>query len=102
MAGLENTALADITSLLGAELSSSAVSEHSAAYRHKVARSNSNPEITEKTLGRSSKESPNRLAVCRLEGHTHPPFPLSCTVYKWCSVALLYHVPSHTPPPPPS
>ncbi len=61
---MEDTALADITSLLGAELTSSAVSEHSAAYRHKVARSNSNPEITEKTLGRSSRDSANRLAVC--------------------------------------
>jgi hypothetical protein len=66
LTGVEDTALADITSLLGAELTSSAVSEHSAAYRHKVARSNSNPEITEKTLGRSTRESANRLAVCWL------------------------------------
>jgi hypothetical protein len=50
--GLEDTGLADITSLLAAELTSSAVKEQSSAYRHKVARSNSNPEITEKTVGK--------------------------------------------------
>ncbi len=70
---MEDTALADITSLLGAELTSSAVSEHSAAYRHKVARSNSNPEITEKTLGRSSRQSADNQLIDWL----HPPHPPS-------------------------